>query len=190
MPLCTPIEFQLDLYRYWLGKRGDRAMPARKDIDPAEIPALLPYLALVDKVGDKFRYRLVGSAIVREAGIDPTGSFAGSYVSFDPTSVAAFQTMGNRIVWTGRPHLADGQYEMKRGFVHNFLVLLLPLSNDGTNANMVLALRLAHFCANLNASKGWLKGVPLRLSSLNEVRDVADLERQCFDWERSCQKFE
>ncbi len=190
MPLSPPIEFQFDLYRYWLGKRGDRAMPARKDIDPAEIPALIPYLTIVDKVGDKCRYRLVGTAVVREVGIDPTGSFVGFYVSYDPTSVAAFQTMGNRVVSTGRPHLADGQYELKPGFVHNFLVLLLPLSDDGTNVNMVLALRMARFSPNLSASRDWLNGVPLRLSSLNEVRDAADLERQCLDWERSCQKFE
>jgi hypothetical protein len=190
MTLPAPIEFLFDLYRYWLEKCGDRAMPARQDIDPAEIPALLPYLTLVERVGDKFRYRLVGTAIVREVGIDPTGSFAGSYVSHDPTSVAAFQTMGNCLVSTGRPHLADGQYELKPGFVHNFLALLLPLSDDGTNVNMVLALRIARFCPNLTASKDWLKGVPLRLSSLNEVRDAADLERQCLDWERNCQKFE
>jgi hypothetical protein len=190
MPASSPIEFQFDLYEYWLGKRGERAMPARKDIDPTEIPALLPYLILADKVGDKFRYRLVGTAIVQEVGIDPTGSFAGSYVSYDPTSVAAFQTMGNRLVSTGRPHLADGQYELKPGFVHNFLALLLPLSDDGTNVSMVLALRIARFSPHLGASRDWLKGVPLKLSSLNEVQDAADLERQCLDWEGSCQNFE
>jgi hypothetical protein len=188
MPLSGPIEFQFDLYRYWLGKRGDRAMPARKDIDPAEIPALLPYLILAEKVGDKFRYRLVGTAIVQEVGIDPTGSFAGSYVSYDPTSAAAFQTMGN-VVSTGRPHLAAGQYELKPGFVHNFLVLLLPLSDDGTNVNMALALRIARFSPDLGASRDWLKGVPLKLSSLNEVQDAADLERQCLDWGRQLSKF-
>jgi len=189
MLLSAPIEFHLDLYRYWLSKRGNRAIPARKDIDPAEIPALLPYLVLVDKQGGKLRYRLAGSAIVREVGIDPTGSLVGSYVSHDPSSVAAFQTMGEHVL-TGHPYLAAGLYEVKPGVVHNFLVLLLPMSDDGTNVNMVLALRIARFCSYLNASKDWLEGVPLRLISLNEVRDAADLERQCLDWERSCQKFE
>jgi hypothetical protein len=70
------------------------------------------------------------------------------------------------------------------------LALLLPLSDDGANVSMVLALRIARFCPDLSASRDWLKGVPLRLSRLNEVQDAADLERQCLDWERSCQKFE
>ncbi len=150
---------------------------------------MLPYLLLVDKEGGRLRYRLVGTAIVWEVGIDPTGSLVGSYVSYDPSSVAAFQTMGDRVL-TGRPYLAAGLYEVKPGVVHNFLVLLLPLSDDGTNVNMVLALRIARFCSNLNASKDWLEGVPLRLISLNEVLDAADLERQSLDWERGCHECE
>ena len=57
----APISFHLDLYRYWLKKRGSGAMPSRSDIDPADIPALLPYVSLVHKVGGEFRFRLVGS---------------------------------------------------------------------------------------------------------------------------------
>jgi hypothetical protein len=54
-------------------------MPARRDLDPGDIPALLPYLMIVDKVDDGFRYRLVGTATAREIGHDPTGSIVGSY---------------------------------------------------------------------------------------------------------------
>ena len=38
------------LYEYWMEKRGDRAMPARADIDPTEIPDLLPIVGLADVI--------------------------------------------------------------------------------------------------------------------------------------------
>src|SRR5260370_37561181 len=74
-----PISHHIDLYRYWLAKRADRSMPVRRDINPGDIPALLPYLMIVDKVDDRFRYRLVGIATAREIGHDPTGSLVGFY---------------------------------------------------------------------------------------------------------------
>ena len=55
---------------YWRRKRGDRTMPQRRDIDPAELPFwLLPHVQLVDVAEDgrRFRHRLVGTAIVGAA---------------------------------------------------------------------------------------------------------------------------
>jgi PAS domain len=51
-------------YGYWLGKRQGRMMPCRSDIEPVEIPALLPYVMLIDVIADPldFRYRLIGTA--------------------------------------------------------------------------------------------------------------------------------
>ena len=49
------------LYDYWNALRRGRAMPSRADIDPIEIPALLPYIIMYD-VGASGGYtvRLVG----------------------------------------------------------------------------------------------------------------------------------
>src|ERR1700730_6790786 len=44
MRLQAPISHHLDLYRYCLAKREGRSMPARGDLDAADIPTLLPYL--------------------------------------------------------------------------------------------------------------------------------------------------
>jgi len=38
-----------DLYAYWLKKRGDRLMPRRADIEPADIKPLLPSLFHPDR---------------------------------------------------------------------------------------------------------------------------------------------
>ncbi len=56
------------LYAYWSSKAQD-GLPHRRDIDPAEIPALLPNLHVVhrDEAGE-FRFGLTGGAIVSHYG--------------------------------------------------------------------------------------------------------------------------
>lgn len=66
------------LVQYWSLKRGGQRMPSRADIDPVDIPRLLPYLRLVDVLREpeiRFRYRLIGTAIVERMGIDITGRY-------------------------------------------------------------------------------------------------------------------
>jgi hypothetical protein len=64
-----------EIYAYWQGKRGLRRMPARRDVDPVEMPLLLPHLLIGEVVdgGAQFRHRLTGTAIARALGYDPTG---------------------------------------------------------------------------------------------------------------------
>src|SRR6185312_534525 len=64
-----------EIHAYWLAKRGQRRMPSRWDIDPAEIPRLLRNLMLIDVSHDpiRFRYRLIGSNVVDATGEDRTG---------------------------------------------------------------------------------------------------------------------
>ena len=78
MPMQAPIAVHFDLYAYWDAKRGARSMPARADLEPAEIPVLLPYLMIVGKDGDQFRYRLVGTAVVKAVGYDRVQSLIAS----------------------------------------------------------------------------------------------------------------
>jgi hypothetical protein len=63
------------LEAYWQSKCHDGQLPSRKDIDPAEIRRLLAHIALIDVVteGDGFRFRLVGTKVVRQLSYDPTG---------------------------------------------------------------------------------------------------------------------
>lgn len=54
-----------ELLSYWRDKRGNRPMPAFKDIDPVEIPRLLGYLWIhdYDPDSDRFRCRLMGESV-------------------------------------------------------------------------------------------------------------------------------
>jgi len=185
MPTRAPISFHVDLYHYWLAKRGDRAMPARKDINPAEIPVLLPYLVIVDKADDRFRYRLVGTAVVEQFGYDFTGSLFGSHGGSEPDTIATLRAIGERIFTNGRPLFATGRYETKLGNLHDASAFLLPLSDDGENVTMTIFTRIARFSKGIVARKGWLKGAPLKIDDVVDIRDIRELERRCLDWECS-----
>jgi hypothetical protein len=56
---------QRQLYDYWLGCADGKAMPTRSDINPAQIPRLLPYISLVDVAADieRSRVRLAGTRL-------------------------------------------------------------------------------------------------------------------------------
>ena len=65
---------QRALFDYWCSLWRDGTMPARKDIDPIDIPRLLPHVGLIDVLpGPAFRYRLIGSAMVDTYKTDFTG---------------------------------------------------------------------------------------------------------------------
>lgn len=67
-----------EMLDYWLKRRAGRRMPRRADIDPADIPTLLPHIMMTDISYAPFRvrYRLVGTAIAEFAKFDFTGQYA------------------------------------------------------------------------------------------------------------------
>jgi hypothetical protein len=182
----APVSFHLDLYRYWLSKRDGRRMPARDDIDPAEIPLLLPYISIVHKVEGEFRFRLVGSAIARQFGHELTGNVVGTAVGNPSESTKALKAVGEFVFTNARPVFATGQHETRRAAFHHVSTLLLPLSGGGEQVNMIIFTRVACFTANAEASRDWLADVPFRLGDFVEVQDYAHLTRLCFDWQRQC----
>ncbi len=60
---------------YWNSRRGDRAMPTRADLDPADIKRLLPHVVLIDVLHDPldFRFRLLGTEVDRIVRANPLG---------------------------------------------------------------------------------------------------------------------
>jgi hypothetical protein len=178
----VPISHHLDLYRYWLGRKDGRAMPARRDIDPVDIPALLPYVSLIHKPDGEFRFRLVGSAVAQQLGRDPTGKVVGSHVSNATQSIAAAQAVFERVFRSARPVFCTGNFETNLGAVHNFSVLLLPLSDNGMEVNMIVVTRI--ICFNFDAATGldWLKRARLKIGAVTDVSDAANLGKRCLDW--------
>jgi hypothetical protein len=66
---------QRDLYGYWRSCAGAKPVASRFDIDPVDIPRLLPGLSLLDAGGDldALRYRLAGTRVREIYGTEITG---------------------------------------------------------------------------------------------------------------------
>jgi hypothetical protein len=182
----APISRHLDLYSYWLGKRNGRIMPVPRDIDPVEIAGLLPYLSIVQRADGEFRYRLVGTAVVQDIGVDRTGKTWGSCVQKTPEMAAALEEIRERVFTSAQPVFVAGQYHTGFATIHNASALLLPLSDDGTHVNMIVFTRLARFNPGAGSSANWLKNTLLKLHTITAIHSAADLESCCLDWERVC----
>jgi hypothetical protein len=182
----APVSFHLDLYRYWLSKRGSRAMPARGDIDPTEIPQMHPYILIVGRDSDQFCYRLIGSAIVQTVGYDATGTTVGSYVSVPGVAEEA-RAIFERVFTSLRPVFVTGEYFPRSGACLCLSLLTLPLSaDDRTAVSKTISTLAACFSPELKPDRGWLARVPVRVSNVCDVRDTAELETLCREWEQSC----
>jgi hypothetical protein len=182
MSRSAPASYHLDLYRYWLAKRGGRPMPPRSDINPTEIPALLPYLGIIEKADGEFRYRLMGTSMAEQLGFDATGAAVGSYV---PAGKALRSTV-ELVCSAARPVFNTGKYEFEPGVAHHSSVLLLPLSEDGTTVNMVIFVRIVRFHPHGWASPGWLRNAPVKIGEPVLIRDAAHLGKIIADWESAC----
>jgi hypothetical protein len=66
---------QRDLYGYWRSCAGAKPVASRYDIDPVDIPRLLPGLSLIDAGEDLdiLRYRLAGTRVREIYGTEITG---------------------------------------------------------------------------------------------------------------------
>ncbi|MGB0572208.1 MAG: PAS domain-containing protein [Alphaproteobacteria bacterium] len=60
---------------YWASKSKEDRLPARSDIDPLDIPTLLPQIVLLEVRNDPwdFRFRLIGTNVVHHRFTDWTG---------------------------------------------------------------------------------------------------------------------
>ncbi|MBA4096107.1 MAG: hypothetical protein C0484_04975 [Rhodospirillum sp.] len=131
----------LEMYAYWQRKRGARVMPARADLEPAEIKRLLPGILLVDvrlsaDSALEFAYRLVGTREVDMRGHDPTGKpVAEAYYGKSAELVTACY---RRVVETGQPFLDEDCFHLPGQEWSPSASIYLPLSNDGAQVNMVL----------------------------------------------------
>jgi hypothetical protein len=104
----------LDVYRYWDRKRGDRVAVTRRDIDPTEIGSLLRHLALVAPSQGGYRWRLMGTGIVADIGIDLTGQQFGEHIG-SGAFVRAVTATFDRVLTLSEPIFEDSLYQTDGG---------------------------------------------------------------------------
>jgi hypothetical protein len=130
----------LEMYAYWQRKRGVRAMPARADLEPAEIKRLLSGILLVDvRATDgafDFVYRLVGTREVDMRGHDPTGKRVAE--AYYGKSADLVTDCYRRVVKTCQPFLDDDCFHLPGQEWSPSASIYLPLSSDGAQVTMIL----------------------------------------------------
>ena len=135
-----------ELHGYWDERRGERSFPARADIDPIHIPALLEHLLLVDVLDGPLdlRYRLVGGHIVQYAGHNFQGRTARDLVAsgnpLEKDLHAKALDLGELVATRQNPVAAHLRYHaVKSDTTKHIQMLLLPLGEQGSRVNMILA---------------------------------------------------
>jgi hypothetical protein len=126
------------LAAYWQAKKGERLAPARVDLDPIEIPALMPHLMLLDVEPDtrRVRFRLMGTAITNGLGRDLTGR----YLDELPLNKIqrAMHAEYQRVAQSAAPACSTWEYTREDGRHVRLERIVLPLSTDGATIDMML----------------------------------------------------
>jgi hypothetical protein len=144
---CLDDPLQRQMYQYWQGKRAGRRMPRRPDIDPVDIPHLLPNILISEVVrgpsGVRYRYRLAGTAVARAFGRDPTGRFAdeltnGAYREF-------ILGLHHTVCEERRALFCESRYLAQRELHVLAKRLLLPVSEDDEHVNQIISLLVFRF---------------------------------------------
>jgi hypothetical protein len=149
---------------YWRRKRNGRAMPQRSDIDPIDLRAVLAHLQITEVVegGSRFRYRLVGTAIVAAFGAEFTGKFVDELVSGERDSFV--HSCYRAVCASRRPAFVRSKYVTTKEVDLTANRLLLPLSEDESGVAQILGALTFEFTRPFPAGNGHLAQIDLAQS--------------------------
>lgn len=148
---------------YWLDKRADERLPKRSAVDPLlELPHLTPRMVVAERVphSEKIRFRLIGTEIVANRGVDMTGRFidestygANWRSMYDPMDASLREAVPTIGITLGRQR---AESRMGVESVH------LPLADEAGEARFLLNLVVFSRPPGL-AAQDQQMNVPLRL---------------------------
>jgi hypothetical protein len=151
-------------YDYWREKAAGRAMPSRADIDPIEIPKLLPDVMLVERMADgRYRYRLIGTENQTAHGINATGRFLDEVLP-GPDYAAHVLALYDECVETRRPLYSEclffspARHEPER----HTKVLFMPLSADGETVNMIFVIQIFLYIDRATRERHFVEARPYK----------------------------
>lgn len=141
------------IYQYWHDIKGDRLMPSRADLNPADIAQFLPYISLIDVEQNPRRYkvRLVGTETVNAMNIDTTGRYMDEF----PLVECHLKDRFDWMVRQKRPYLISGKLRWSRKSFLNFCSIGIPLSNNDEDS--VILMYGSHYYAPKTSTKKGLQ---------------------------------
>jgi hypothetical protein len=128
----------LQVLVYWHECRKEKPMPARSDIDPMRIHRILNKVLLIDVLSGApfFRFKVVGTQIADWAHFDASGR------GLDEVEAVGYRNMllatYSEVRGARKPIAHRIRWDEPNG-VHRYKRLLLPLSDDASNVNMILS---------------------------------------------------
>lgn len=127
------------LHAYWNDRCAGRTMPARADLDPADIPRLLPNLILLDVESgtERLKVRLVGTTVARMYGTDYTGRYLDEIEFGDRRNAILHDYM--TCYRSKGVYVSEHTFWTDRGVNFRIERLILPLSDDGDTVSMLLS---------------------------------------------------
>ncbi len=131
-----------EFFAYWRSMAGSAPMPARRDLNPVDIPAILPWMFLIDVLrtpeGIDFRYRLIGTRNAELVRHDGTGKLVGE--AFLGVSATMMRRSYTEVVERQQPlcWLASVP-ALDRSFLSCYRALF-PFSADGQTVNLIAGL--------------------------------------------------
>ncbi len=130
----------LRAFEYWRSKSIPNGIPGRQDIDPLDIPSLLPWISLTDidrsDGQPKFKSRLVGTGIVAQFGRDITGKSAEEL--YDQAYTQELEARYLRVIETNEPDQWQREIADSYGDTISYVRLILPLARDHQTADMLM----------------------------------------------------
>ena len=132
-----------EAYDYWCRIGAGRSMPRRRDLDPTDIPRLLPHVMLVDVDGGRYRYRLIGTANAQEHGMNATGLYVDDVLK-GPEYRGHALRLYDETVHSGRPVYSESLFLSPSGgaIERHTKALFMPLSEDGSAVTQVLVAQI------------------------------------------------
>lgn len=134
------------LHDYWQARRGAHRFPARSDIDPIDMRFALGGITIFEihrnadtPSGLRFRYRLIGSAIVARDGFDHTGKW------LDELPLLQYRALLlSRLEMLAREPMPllvhNKQFYDERWY--DYEAIWLPLATDHQTVDMLLACQI------------------------------------------------
>lgn len=124
------------LLDYWCGKRGE-SIPRKADIDPLDIPALLPFIQIHARQADgRYLCRLSGTAIVEALAMETTGQYLDDILPAH--HLKSRTTILDRCLKRQLPSFYSGRLAMPGREFLPFHRLVLPLRSSEEKADFAL----------------------------------------------------
>lgn len=151
------------LLDYWCGKRGP-GVPRKADIDPVEIPALLPFIQIHARQQDgRYLCRLSGTAMVEALGTETTGRYLDEIL---PARHLKTRTrILDRSLHSGMPIFYAGRLALPGREFLPFRRLILPLSTGDGEADCALTLATVETVGSQSVEKAPPAGISFQVEA-------------------------